>query len=693
MGKLRFQDGSLGSEGNGLYQSIDGGSTFHYLASTSQLHNLTSGTDPIGNITLHYSSAPGNGKVLYALVGDAGKNRGECEAGLNLPTVTDPVAGLNLTGALCASVINGFYRSTDAGQDWALVANYETLLAAPGSSLSVLTALGIGPGYQAGYNKFIADDPTNPSRVVLGLEETYAVTMPPAIVAIPAGGLVPSLVQVVNKYWDTVGVLAGSIGASPKGVPYYGGITTTHPDQHIAAFVRTTAGSRLYAGNDGGIWSQDTGLVVKGTNSGATDLTTCELPKATTGLSNCDWTSLNSLPTLLPYHATMRPDGVVVAGLQDNGTVIVDKNGRATSVCGGDGVQVGVTKDPKVFYCSTPGQGVQATSDGGKTFSSIYLDGTDIVGGDGLTAYAVDPTDGNHVMRAGRNVVITVDGPRSGATGSKGFVQVFDAGSSHVKLLDGSSYDWSASGEALLGKNAYVAFCPGVACRGVVTRLTQNKQLIATNVKPGCANAKQSTRCWHAVAPKGLPFGQLVGIAIDPQDPRTIYVSMNTYNFLGLDPKAAGTAKVLVSHDAGAHFTDLTANLPYAGANNVVLLGQRLFVATEVGAFTKLVSEPTWHTLGSGLPAVPVRDLQADLSHQHLVASLFGRGVWVLKTAALNGLAPAKGSTGKPGSGTRPGTGHLPATGLAAGLTVTAVLLLGGGLLLGRRVRRLKPRW
>ena len=683
LGKLRFEDGSLGSEGNGLYQSTDGGTTFSYLSSTSQLTNATASSDPIGTVTLHYSSAPGYGHVLYAVVGDAGKDRGLCEGGIEDPGVSDPVEGLNLAGALCASIINGFYRSQDGGQTWSLLANYETLLAAPGSQLTLLTALGIGPGYQTGYNKYIADDPTDPSRVVLGLEESYATVLPPSPVALPSAGVTPAAFQVVNKYWDTVGVLEPSTGGTPAGIPYYGGITTTHPDQHYAVFVKTTGGSRLYAGNDGGIWSQDTGPIVKGTNSGATDLTVCEVPKATTGLSNCDWSSLNDLPTVLPYHANMKPDGEIIAGLQDNGSIII-KNGGGTNVCGGDGVQVGVTKDAKVFYCSTPNQGVKATTDDGHTFTSIYLDGDQLVGGDGLAAYAVDPLDGNHLMRAGRNVVITTDGPQSGDSGKKGFVQVFDAGSSGVKTIAGSTYDWAASGMALRGSNAYVAFCPGIACRGVQTKVSQNRQLIATNVQAGCENDARAKDCWHKVLPQGLGFGQLVGLAIDPKDPRTVYASMNTYNFIGLDPATTSRGKVFVSHDAGAHFTDLTANLPKAGANNVVLLGKRLFVATEVGAFTKLVSETSWKSLGTGLPGVPVRDLQSDLSGKHLTGSLFGRGVWTLSTAGLSGVAPLDQIPSGSGSSGGKG-GDLAATGLPVGLAALALVLLTSGAYLRRR--------
>jgi hypothetical protein len=686
-GKLRMEDGSLASEGNGLYTSTDGGATFSYDAATSQLTNPTVSSDPIGFITLHFSSAPGYGNVLYAIVGDAGKNRGACEGGASDPGLTDPVVGLNLVGALCASVINGIYRSLDGGATWSLLANYETLLGAPGSQLTLLTALGIGPGYQAGYNKYIADDPTDPTRVVFGLEETYAVRLPAVDVALPSTGITPSALQVINKYWDTVGVLEPGTGGTPAGLPYYGGITTTHPDQHIGLFVKTAAGSRLYAGNDGGVWSQDTGLVVTGQNTGATDLSTCQVPKATTGLSNCDWASLNDLPTVLPYHANMKPDGVIVAGLQDNGTILVDKAGNGVNVCGGDGVQVGVTKNPDVFYCSTPNQGIQATTDGGKTLDSIYLDGDQLIGGDGLAAYAVDPTDGNHLLRAGRNVLITVDGPNSGASTSKGFVQVFDAGSSGVKTISGSTFDWAASGMTVRGSNAYVAFCPGVACRGVVTKVNQNQQLIATNVKAGCKNAKQSAACWHKVVPQGLGFGQLVGLAIDPQDARTVYASMNTYNFIGLDPTTTNRGKVFVSHDAGAHFTDITANLPKAGANNVVLVGRRLFVATEVGAFTKLTTDRQWTRLGAGLPAVPVRDLQADLSGKHLTASLFGRGVWTLGTAGLSGITTGSGAGASAPGGGRPATGSLAATGLPAGLAGAAALLIGLGLISRRRLR------
>ncbi|MGZ6793514.1 MAG: hypothetical protein ACXVFV_11215, partial [Mycobacteriales bacterium] len=247
-----------------------------------------------------------------------------------------------------------------------------------------------------------------------------------------------------------------------------------------------------------------------------------------------------------------------------------------------------------------------------------------------------------------------------------------------------------ASGMTLRGNDAYVAFCPGIACRGVQTNVSQNKQLIATNVKPGCKNAARSSACWHKVTPQGLGFGQLVGLSIDPKDPKTVYASMNTYNFIGLDPATTSRGKVFVSHDAGAHFTDLTANLPRVGANNVVLLGKRLFVATEVGAYTKLVTDPTWKALGRGLPAVPVRDIQSDLSGKHLTASLFGRGVWTLSTAGLSGVAaptavPTNGATGTRAKA----TGSLAATGLPGALAVLAVALLVTAGALRRRHRAL----
>ena len=94
-----------------------------------------------------------------------------------------------------------------------------------------------------------------------------------------------------------------------------------HPDQHGGEFVANKDGGiTLYAGNDGGDYTQTVGpsgqLTQQGFGKGAND----------------------GFHTLLPYGVAGAADGVVYAGLQDNGEMRIEPGGRQTAIYGGDGV-------------------------------------------------------------------------------------------------------------------------------------------------------------------------------------------------------------------------------------------------------------------------------------------------------------------------------------------------------------------
>ena len=162
-GKKVYPDGSVLAPGNGLYRSTNGGKTFHFMSSTSQLTNPAASSDPVGRTSIAYSSAPGTGgKVLWALVSDAGRAAGD--------HIDVPVAGLPVDGN---TQLNGIYRSNDDGATWTFKGNTQTMLSALGSSLPGTYALGYGPGVQASYNNWILADPTDPNRIYLGLEDVH----------------------------------------------------------------------------------------------------------------------------------------------------------------------------------------------------------------------------------------------------------------------------------------------------------------------------------------------------------------------------------------------------------------------------------------------------------------------------------------------------------------------------------------
>jgi len=187
----------------------------------------------------------------------------------------------------------------------------------------------------------------------------------------------------------------------------------------------------------------------------------------------------------------------------------------------------------------------------------------------------------------------------------------------------------------------------------------------------------------------GLPKGWITSIVIDPKNANTIYVAVGQQNPFEFSTATTGSAKVLVSHDAGDHFTDITGNLPRTEARGLAIRGKQLFVATEVGVFADAIGDGKWSRLGGGLPlGVGAHDLYIDPSGQHLLVALYGRGAWELTfgSKAVTSNSPAPIPLLRKG-------GHLVDTGLAGWVPFTAFGLVGAALLaIGVRRRRTAQR-
>ena len=619
-GKMKYPDGEVIAPGNGLYRSTDGGQSFKPMSSNSQLSWAGSSSDPIGRTSLAYSLAPGGKGVLWALVADAGKTAG------NHGCVDTPVLPVCPDGN---SELNGVYRSTDDGTTWQLEATPQILATAEGGTTSLAgNAIDYGPGVQGDYNNWILADPVDPSRVYIGLEEAFT-----GEVHDPTGALpVPSTTwATIEKYADACGFLTyfntipNSNGVScPDGVPAYSG-TTTHPDQHSAAFAATPNGFRLYAGNDGGWWVQDAHSV--------NDVTSPQY----LGFNSGSWTSANqgstSPATVLPWDVTRLQDGSLLLALQDNGVAHVLPNGKSYQVCGGDGVYVFPGANAQSYYCGIDGQTILATTDDMQHTINV-TPANNASGPTFLSPWTVDPTDSNHLLAAAENVDETSAGPNSNTYDPTEEVLLSSTWQTVFTPPPPATGRWDSSAVYAQGPVDYVAFCspcrPSLAS-GSAANADVVTDKIATNVKPGCTAAVTSSNCWHLAASNGLPHEQVSGIAVDPSNPETIYVSLRQFIVMGADPAVTGAQKVMVSHDGGENFTDLTGNLPLADAHRIVLRDGKLYVATDVGVFTAPVgtAPASWSRFGTGLPEVTYRSMKLDPTGRYLVAGAYGRGGWV----------------------------------------------------------------
>jgi hypothetical protein len=209
----------------------------------------------------------------------------------------------------------------------------------------------------------------------------------------------------------------------------------------------------------------------------------------------------------------------------------------------------------------------------------------------------------------------------------------------------GQLNDWQATALAVRGSKVYAAICG--PCRGALTDPGTIRAEIASNVKQGCTPKAGSSDCWHKSAGHGLPKGYPTGIAIDPRHPDTIYVTFASLNPYGYPVKKTGKAKVLVSHNGGETFSDLTRNLPSGSVYGVVYRAGHLIVASDTGVYQSKIGG-RWAHLGAALPrGVVVRDLYLDPTGRHLLVSLYGRGAWELD---LGADAPNSNGPGRRGA-------------------------------------------
>jgi hypothetical protein len=647
-------NGKPQSPGNGIYVS-DTGVPGSFKNMDMAGHSVPT-TDPltqarIGRVALGAASgADQDHRIVYAIVQDAVEFNGG---------VVGIDANENGTASAAASdYLNGIWVSTNFGQTWRQLEGSTTIDSDPtsGSALAPPTCktpavIGYCPGIQAWYNLWVSPDPTRqsatgvPTRLVFGLEELWSNPGPDS----PTGldGNVPVKFGVIGRYFagDACTLLNATNGlpvcpaAQGGQVPEY----TTHPDQHGALWVPDGSGGvTLFAGNDGGVYKQHT--------------------DAKGALTNNGWGkpsgSNNDLNTLQPYDAAMAKDGTLYMGLQDNGEAKIDPDGKMYTVFGGDGGFSAVDPDnADVAYEEYVGGDIAVTSNGGGSWKHILPNG--LTDGLFITPFEMDDNDANHLILGGRQVFETTKGPDTPESSLSGdpslegenWSNVYDLGTQkHPGEASASASDSDPANQASAvdtlttpdATYSYVGFC------GFCDTITQGIPFangLATNVggdKPGKAGAPDG---WHIAKAAGLPSRLITSVRIDPQDPRTVYVTLGAYErhwaapgSLGEDTSKVGTGHVFKSTDAGATFTDISGNLPDTPTSWSVIHRGHLVVGTDIGVFESCNTEGgRYSRLGTNLPVTPISTLRLKPGDPNLlVAATYGRSVYTYRFTSDN---------------------------------------------------------
>ena len=558
---------------NGFYVSKDHGTTW-------ALSKVKGAINPkeIGPSDMAYSA---DGKRLYVVM--------ESTVGFNTKT----------------SSLAGVYESPNGNPDgpWSMIAD-SSKLANSGSALKTPGDHSYPVGIQAWYNRFIDVDPADHDHVYVGLEEVFETHN--------AG----TSWKTVGRYWD-FGFPCQPTGTCDGNV--------LHSDQHSIAF----GNGRVYAGNDGGLYSRK----IDGSQQG--------------------WTSLSKSGQLraLQYYgigvgALGAADGGGVAtwgGMQDNGVSLLrpKDNGEQVSPMGGDGGMMLV--DP-TNGCRAVGEYVgltlqltdncgQATPDEA-TIQQIAPADPDP---QFIAPFAADDTAAyrDKFWLAGGAFVWENTTTWASTTEDNGWTQAFDlrVGTSPLASATAvASQTHDAAGKPVHVE--YAAWC------GSCSSTTYNSG-IATN-EGGTWHQLPMTYTKADGTSARMPQRYISSVTIDPADTtgRTIYVVYNGFSARYIEGFGAGFGHVYKSTDGGATFVDVSGDptkaadaLPDVPSSDLAIgLTGSLYLATDLGTFVHPAGSAVghWERLGANLPTTISSDFvvfQGD-GGTWLYDGTFGRGIW-----------------------------------------------------------------
>ena len=565
-----------GEPTNGLYESVDAGATFTYIANPN-------GWVPAaqqGRVTLARSAT---GSQLFAVVQNASK-------------FVKP----NSSGTILAGV---YESNTGPAGPWNKIAD-SGKLSSSGSAEARSAMRGYKPGVQANYNQFLAVDPANPNHIYLGLEEVYETTN---------GG----------SSWNTIGPYWNLTLKCFSYTPFEGTCNhqQTHSDQH-AVFLDTAGGrDTLYVGNDGGVWSKSMSDHTQGnwTNLNR-NINTLQYYAASGSNDGSLYGGMQDNGSARTF-----PAPTTVAG--DTGTPVP---ATSVQVFGGDGGYTIVDpNNPNKVITEYVGLTSARSNDGGRTWvdnppgdpnarfiAPIVLDHTQ----------PVDAAGNGHIVAGGAYVW---DSTKGFNTNSSDWRPIYD-------LTSGGAFparQTTAIGTATAGgvTTTWVAWCGPCNPNGAGSGFASGIVVLSNS-----GGSYHVVNSFLTGGTSVLPQRYITGVFVDPANPANAYVSFSGYSrhwIVGPNDPGVGHVFQITGNGATWTITDRSGNLIDAPTGDVVVVNGDLVVGTDFGVYVSADNGATWSRLGANLPNVVVDQLYPTAGK--ILAATHGRGLWTFPDGSL----------------------------------------------------------
>ena len=344
-----------------------------------------------------------------------------------------------------------------------------------------------------------------------------------------------------------------------------------------------TTNKRVYFANDGGVYT-------------AEDV---DLAQDSAGFQELN----NSLAITQFYGLGVAPNGTIVGGTQDNGTLIYkgDSEGWTTTFGGDGGYSAADPTDSNYLYGEYVRLQIHRSTNGGN-FSSYIYDGAMTSGANFIAPFILDPNNENRLLAGSTQLWVSNDAKADTPTWSS------------VKAESSSSSAISAI--AVANGNSDIVFIGH-----------NNGELYKST------NATNAVPDWEQVGDGQLPTRYLMRIAVDPLDSQIIYASFGGYE----------SSNLWKSVDGGETWSDSSGvegnAIPPAPIRTIAInpsVTNQVYVGTEVGIFTSDDSGETWNITNDGPANVSVDEL-IWVGDETLYAATHGRGIF---RADLNQTTP-----------------------------------------------------
>lgn len=436
------------------------------------------------------------------------------------------------------------------------------------------------------------------------------------------------------------------------------------PAQHALAGVAFSTGTPLlYLGNDGGVWRSTDGVAEAGPPCSATDKNHFDNLNSAIAVGG-------SLAEIVGFAQDPQAPNILLAGLGALGSGATSVASQLTpwpQLAAGEGGVPLLDPASPLNWTLTIGAGVNQKrcplggSCGASDFASPATIGAQQVANDAALLDApvlLDPALTTSVLIGTCRIWRGPAG--SGSTWSTGnaLSQAFGNGGTPCSSSSPLVRSLGAGGPAAVSGNLGSTVLYG----GMAGTLDGGRSLGGHIFLTKSANVASSSTSWADIAlgrvtndlanagtfnPTGFDVSS---IAVDAHDPTgaTVYATIMGFG---------GSPHLYQSTDFGAHWLNISSNLPSAPANAVLVDpndANTVYVALDTGVYvTQTVNSCTslncWSVLGTGLPNAPVTALAAaanlptgDARVGMLRAGTYGRGLWQtpLLTAAST-LKPA----------------------------------------------------